>query len=234
MVTSPKNIVVVGSSGHAKVVIDVVEKEGRHRIAGLVDSFRGVGETAFGYRVLGAEADLAALVHEFDLSGCIVAIGDNWKRHLVAETTANLAPSLELVTAIHPSAQIARGVTIGRGTVVMAGGIVNSDGSVGECCIVNTRASLDHDSRMEDFSSLAPHAAIGGDVKIGAFTAVSLGANVIHGRSIGRHTVIGAGATVLHDIPGFSVAYGTPASVVRQRKEGEEYLSPRESAAQQA
>lgn len=218
------NIVVVGSSGHAKVVMDILEKEGRYRIAGLIDSFRKAGDRAFDHAILGDETRLPALIQEHHLAGCLIAIGDNWKRHLLAEKVSMIAPGLEFVGAVHPSAQIARGVTIGRGSVIMAGAVVNSDSRVGEFCIINSQASLDHDSIMENYSSLAPGAITGGNVHIGEFSAVSLGANIIHGRRIGRHSVIGAGALVLEDIPEYSIAYGLPAKVIGTRAEGDAYL----------
>lgn len=219
-----KNIIIVGSSGHAKVVIDIIEKEGTYNIVGLIDSFRQVGETSFGYQILGTEEQLPAFVETYDLYGGFIAIGDNWKRYLVAEKIKALIPRFQFITAIHPSAQIARGVEIGNGSVLMAGAIVNSDSKVGNFCILNTKSSLDHDSIMGDFSSLAPNATTGGNVSIGAFSAVSLGANIIHRKIIGKHTVIGAGSVVLNDIPDFCVAYGVPAKVIRKRREGDKYL----------
>ena len=72
-----QNIVLVGSSGHAKVVIDIVERQARYRIVGLIDAFRKVGETTLGYAVLGSESDLLALAAEHDLKGVIVAIGEH-------------------------------------------------------------------------------------------------------------------------------------------------------------
>jgi acetyltransferase-like isoleucine patch superfamily enzyme len=106
----------------------------------------------------------------------------------------------------------------------MAGTVVNSDSRIGAHCIFNTKASLDHDCVMDDFSSLAPSVTVGGVVRIGAFSAISLGANIIHGRSIGAHTVIGAGALVWSDMPDHCVAYGVPAKMIRLRAEGEKYL----------
>jgi sugar O-acyltransferase (sialic acid O-acetyltransferase NeuD family) len=219
-----ENIVVVGSSGHAKVVLDILEKQGTYHIAGLIDAIMPAGERAFGYELLGAESDLPGLVDRLKLRGCLIAIGDNWRRHLVAQKLMQLAPMLDFVAAIHPSAQLGRGAMVGRGSVIMAGAAVNSDSRVGEFCIVNTHASLDHDSVMEDFSSLAPNAATGGNVHIGAYSAISMGANIIHGRRVGRHSVIGAGALVLEDLPDFTVAYGVPARVIRTRQAGDEYM----------
>jgi len=47
-----QNIIIVGSSGHAKVIIDIIEKEGKYNIIGLLDAFKKVGESAFGYKML--------------------------------------------------------------------------------------------------------------------------------------------------------------------------------------
>ena len=184
------HILVIGSSGHAKVVLDILEKEGRFRVVGLIDSFRPAGETSFGYEILGSEAELAALARTHAVRGCLVAVGDNWKRSLVVENVRAFAPELEFITAVHPSAQIARGVTVGRGVAIMAGAVINSDCRVGDFCLINTNASLDHDGVMDDFSSLAPNATAGGNVQIGAFSAVSLGASIVHRRRVGGHSVV--------------------------------------------
>lgn len=217
-------ILLIGASEHAKVVMDVIEKEGRYKIHGSIDTHKPAGEDIFGYKILGAEDMLAALFKSGEVMGGIIAIGDNWTRHKVAGKILALAPEFNFVTTIHPSAVIARGVTIGAGSVLMAGVIVNSDSRVGGHCILNTRSSLDHDCMMGDFSSLAPSATTGGKVSIGAFSAVSLGASIIHGVRIGEQTVLGAGAVALQDIPDHCVAYGVPAKVIRKREAGEKYL----------
>jgi sugar O-acyltransferase (sialic acid O-acetyltransferase NeuD family) len=219
-----EGIVVFGASGHAKVVIDVLYRQGRQRILGLIDSHESVGQTVYGYEVLGAEEYLPTLVQTRAVTGGIVAIGDNWVRHLVAEKIRSLVPGFSFVQAVHPAAVVARGVTLGEGTVLMAGAVVNSDSRVGSFCILNTGSTLDHDCIMDDYSSLAPGAVTGGNVSIGRFSAVSLGAAVVHNISIGEHSVLGAGALALTAIPDHCVAYGAPARVIRERGEGERYL----------
>lgn len=218
------NILLIGASEHAKVVMDIIEKEGKYKILGLVDTYKPAGEDVFGYKILGAEDKLERLFQSGEIFGGIIAIGDNWIRYKMAEKIKSLAPDFRFVSAIHPSAVIARGVEIGAGSVLMAGVIVNSESKIGAHCILNTGASLDHDSVMGEFSSLAPGAVTGGKVFIGAFSAISLGANIIHGVKIGEHTVLGAGAVALKDIPGYCVAYGIPASVKKNRSAGDKYL----------
>ncbi|ASL44131.1 Putative acetyltransferase EpsM [Burkholderia sp. AD24] len=221
-----QNIVLVGSSGHAKVVIDIVERQARYRIVGLIDAFRKVGETTLGYAVLGSESDLLALAAEHDLKGVIVAIGDNSVRAKVTAKVADICASLSLpfVSAVHPSASIGKETTIGAGTVVMAGAVINPACRIGRGCIVNTRASLDHDSVMVDYSSLAPGVTTGGNCHIGSHAAVSIGAVLRHGIAIGEHSVVGAGSLVLSAVEAFSIAYGSPAKKVRDRQPGDKYL----------
>jgi sugar O-acyltransferase (sialic acid O-acetyltransferase NeuD family) len=218
------NIVIVGSSGHAKVVIDIVRKEGKYKVAGLLDRFRNIGEETAGYPVLGREEDLPELVKAYDLKGAIVAIGDNFVRSTVVARINEICSDLPFVSAIHPDASVAMEVSIGEGTVVMAGVAINPCCSVGRFCILNTHSSLDHDSMLEDFSSLAPGAVTGGNCRIGQYSAVGIGAVLIHGIHVGEHTVIGAGSLVVKSIESFVVASGAPAKVIRSRKQGDKYL----------
>lgn len=219
-----KNIVVIGSSGHAKVIIDIVQKEGKFNIVGLLDRFRNVGEQTLGYPILGEEEDLPKLITEHALEGSIIAIGDNFIRSKVASKIIEISPDLPFVSSIHPSASIASEVSIGEGTVVMAGVSINSCSSIGKFCILNTNCSIDHDSVLGDFASLAPGATTGGNCRIGQYSAISIGAVLIHGIDIGEHTVVGASSLVIKNIDPFTIAYGTPAIAIRTRKPGDKYL----------
>ena len=113
----------------------------------------------------------------------------------------------------------------------MGGAVINSNTTIGEHCIVNTNSSIDHDCKMEVFSSLAPGVTTGGNVYIGEYSAISLGAKIIHNVVIGKHTVVGAGSTVLKNLPDNCVAYNTPAKIVRNRIAGrsEEHTSELQS-----
>lgn len=218
------NIVVIGASGHARVIIDAIEREDRFRIAGIIDTFKPVGHSCLGYHVLGDELSLPDIIRDHDIHGGIIAIGDNWVRRQVADRIRRAVPNFEFVTVIHPSAQVARSARVATGTVVMPGAIISANADIGEFCIVNTKASLDHDGVMGAFSSFAPAVTAGGEVTVKPFAAVLLGANIIHSISIGEHSVVGAGSLVLRDVPDRVLAYGLPARVIRRRKPGEPYL----------
>jgi sugar O-acyltransferase (sialic acid O-acetyltransferase NeuD family) len=217
------NILLLGASGHARVIVDVIEKVAEHHIVGHITEDAS-GELCSDYRILGRFDHLRALCDEYHVQGIIAAVGDNWSRGDVLRRAHDIIPSLSAVRAVHPSAQVGQCVSVGDGTVVMAGAVINSGTRIGQHCIINTRASVDHDCVIDDFASIAPGATLGGNVHVGRFTAVSLGASIIHGVSIGEHTVVGAGSVVVRDLPSHVVAYGVPARVVRQRTVGQRYL----------
>ena len=219
-----ERVVIFGSSDHARVVIDVTEKEGRYVIAGLIGVFKDIGEEVMGYKILGSEDNLLQIVKEKNVYGGLIAIGDNYVRLKVYKKIVKIIPDFKFVTVIHPSVQIGKNVQIGGGTMIMAGVVVNPCSVIGQHCILNTNASLDHDCVMDNFSSLAPNVATGGNVQVGECTAIGLGASISNNIVIKEHTVIGTGSVVVKDIPEFVVAYGVPAKAMRTREVGEKYM----------
>lgn len=217
-------ILILGASGHARVLVDIVERQGAYEIAGFVDREGRRQCRVTGYQVLGTDDAIGQIAREQGVDSCCVAIGDNWARGQVVHTLATTHPELRFPVLVHPSASIGRDVTLGDGTVVMAGAIVNSGTRVGEFCILNTHSSLDHDCELSSFASLGPGAVVGGHVRIGPYSAVCLGARVVDTAGVGEHVVVGAGATVLQDIPASVVVYGTPARIIRPRERGEPYF----------
>jgi sugar O-acyltransferase (sialic acid O-acetyltransferase NeuD family) len=218
------NVVIVGGSGHGKVVIDIVEQTGKFNVLGILDAQIPCGQQVLGHPVIGYESELVTMIQKQQVEGLLVAVGDNWLRSKIFNSISALSSTIKFPSAVHPSAQVAKNVRLGPGTIVMAGCVINSDTSIGDFCILNTHCSVDHGCKLGDYVSFAPHSCAGGNVDVGDYTAVCLGANIIHGLKIGAHTVVGAGATVLNDLPSQVVAYGTPARVVRRRAIGDAYL----------
>lgn len=214
-----ENVIIFGASGHANVIIDIIEKQNKYHIFGIfVDTPGMAGTEILGYPVLGKISEF------YGSTKGIIAVGDNYNRRLLANKIQSIDNHFEFVTAIHPSAIIGRDVHIGDGTVIAPGAILNTNVKIGEHCIVNTKASVGHDVTLGNFSTLAPGSTIGGNTIIGNLSTVSLGANVVHRTKIGDNTVIGAGATVVKEIPDGVVAYGTPAQIIRYREPNEKYV----------
>lgn len=190
-----------GASGHAKVVMDIINCQGDD-VGCLFDDNPHCTE------IHGIEVFKST---DKTVEGpLIVSIGSCKFRKRVAERY-----EVGFATAVHPTAIISDSVTIGGGSVVMPGVIINAGTIIGEHCIINTKASVDHECRIGDYVHIAPGVTLSGDVEVGECSWIGVGACVKQGIRIGKNCMIGAGSVVVKDIPDNVVAYGNPCRVIR-------------------
>lgn len=188
-----------GASGHAKVIIDILEASGV-QVEGLIDDNPNIDQLQ-GYPVR----------HTFTgESPFIISIGNNKIRKLVAERL-----QASYGKAIHPSAILSPTAKIGDGTVVMQGAIIQADANVGKHCIINTGASVDHECVIGNYVHVSPHATLCGNVHVGDGSWIGAGTTVIPNLSIGKWCVIGAGSVITEDIPDHVLAFGNPCRIIR-------------------
>lgn len=197
-------MILYGASGHAKVIIDILEAIGK-KIDWIVDDNESLCE------LLGYEVRRDNGCYE----SAIVTIGNCRIRREKVETL----DVKKWETAIHPSAVVSPRAEYGEGTVMMAGALVNSCAKIGKHCIINTGASVGHDVILGDYVHIAPHATITGGVVVGNCTWVGAGTVVKQGIKIGANCMIGAGSVVVKDIPDGVVAYGNPCKVIRDNSD---------------
>jgi sugar O-acyltransferase (sialic acid O-acetyltransferase NeuD family) len=223
---SEKKVFVVGSSGHASVVIDTIERQGLFDIVGLLDyRFPNVRDHLLGYPILGKEEDLPTLSRELGTRSLIIGVGENQDRENVAAKIDRILPERTYVSAIHPSASIARNVLIGDGTVIVAGVVVGPHCQIGRHCVLNTNSSLDHDGTMSDYSCLCPRVVTAGGCHIGHQAAIGIGAVLGDKVQVGSYAFVGAGAVVLRDVAPYAVTFGSPSRQVRSRDPAERFFS---------
>lgn len=219
-----EKILVVGTGGHAHSVLALIERQKKFTPIGFVDSFRAIGQTVYGMQVLGDLGDVVSLCESHKVTRLVVAIGDNHSRSLLTDQIKNMLPVAKFPALVDPSAVVASDAILYDGVVIMPLAHVGPGCVIKEGVLVNTNASLDHDSMVESFGSLAPGVVTGGSVRIGKCSAICIGSNVTHRITIGDHTVVGAGSLVLANLPAGVVAYGSPASIVRSRMPNTPYL----------
>lgn len=219
------NILIYGASGHAKMIVDIIHKNRNYNIVGFLDTYKTPGENVYGYYVLGGMDALNTIIKEFNVKAIVIGIGNNFLRKQAFEKIKNSCPNINFASIIHPSAIIANDVEIPMGSVLMAGSIVNADAQVGRFCLINTKASLGHDSIMKDFSSLAPAVTTGGNVEIGYCSAICISATLVNNVKIGNHSVVGASSLVLNDIGNLKLALGSPIESITDREKDHNYFS---------
>lgn len=203
-------LMIIGASGHGKVVADIAEKNGYDNIAFLDDNtaIKLCGK----YTVIGRCED-ASLHKDADF---VVAIGNaEIRRKVQTRLSEN---RLHIVSLLHPDAVVAESVTIGVGTVVMAGAVINPYVKIGHGCIINTCSSVDHDCIIGDFTHVSVGAHVAGTVSIGDHTWIGASATVSNNITICADCLIGAGAVVVRDINEPGTYVGVPAKRIKETK----------------
>jgi sugar O-acyltransferase (sialic acid O-acetyltransferase NeuD family) len=197
------NLVIVGASGHGKVIADIAEKVGYTDIVFLDDDPK---VTSCGIHKVVGNCKSASSYKNADF---IVAIGNAKIRRKTQSELSGMG--LHIISLVHPSAVIAPDVKIGAGTVVMAGAVINPCTEIGQGCIINTCASVDHDCRIGDYVHVSVGAHVAGTVTVEENTWIGAGATISNNIEIVADCMIGAGAVVVCDIKKADTYIGVPA-----------------------
>lgn len=199
-----KKLVIVGASGHGKVIADIAVKNGYEEIAFLDDNDNL--QECGGYPVIGKSHDAVNMK-----SDIIIGIGNPHVRKQLQESL----DSAYIVTLIHPDAVVAADVQIGKGTVIMAGAVINPGTIIGDGCIINTCSSVDHDCQVGNYVHIAVGSHLCGTVTVYEETWIGAGATIINNIVVCHRCMIGAGAVVVDNIEDPGTYIGVPA-----KKEG--------------
>ena len=197
-----RRLIILGASGHGKVAADIAIRCGYEEILFLDDNPEAM--ECLGWPVVGRVSEADGYQGDF-----FVAIGNPTVRERIQNKLEGQGKNLALL--IHPSAILGIGVTIGKGSILMAGVVVNPCAEIGKGCILNTAASVDHDCKVGDYVHVSVGAHIAGTVTIGAKTWIGVGAAVKNNVTIAQNCMIGAGATVVRSITEAGTYIGTPA-----------------------
>ncbi len=209
--------IIVGCGGHGRVVLDILVNAGICDIVGFVDSISNShGHRVDGVEVMGPPEILPKIRESLQIDCGIVAIGDNGVRRSYAEWIESLG--LGLINAVHPSANLARNVTLGRNVVIAAGALVCAHCQIGDSVILNTGCIVDHESLIGTATHVCPGARLAGRVAVESGAFVGIGATIIQSVRVGYEAVVGAGAVVIQDVAPMSTVAGVPAKQIKQAR----------------
>lgn len=197
-----RRICVIGAGGHGKVIVTLLRELG-HCVDGILDDDPQLeGQMLCGVPILGP----VARASELRFTHGVIAIGNNRVRREIANRL-----SLKWLTLVHPRAHVDPSVSLGEGTVVFAGSVIQTDASIGRHVIVNTSASVDHDCCVGDFVHVAPGTHVAGRVTIEEGGFLGIGSSVIPDVRIGAWSRVAAGGVVIRDLAEGQTAFGVPA-----------------------
>jgi len=202
--TLKKPVAIVGYSGHAYVIVDILLNAGW-----LVTAYCDAEEKAlnpYNLTYLGKESEAIEQLKDFDFFACV---GHNGIREKIHMQLAKLIG--DPINAIHPSAVISASVKMGNGVMIAANSTLNPMVEIGNGVVCNTSSTIDHECVIGDFSFIAPGAVLCGNVKVGKSSFVGANAVIRQGINIGNNVIIGAGTVIVKDIPDNTTVIGNPA-----------------------
>ena len=207
------DVVIWGCSGHAAVLLDILGHHGLQVKAfidqkpqiSLIESIpvlvggeawlrwresKGLQSTVYGVAAIGRQGGHRQQVQNFFVSN-----------------------GMAMPILIHPYASVSPQARLGHGVQVLAGAVIAARAHVGDMCIVNHRANIDHECVLERGVTIAPAATLCGCVHVGEDAFIGAGATVLPRLFIGAGAMVGAGAIVTHDVPPGALVYGNPARI---------------------
>ena len=214
--STPK-FILWGAQGHALVLAEIVQQRGGEVVA-LFDSAPTASTVLPGIEILGGLAAYQAWIQEQEnvrSISAIAAIGGARGRDRREFLEIFRNSGLKTPALIHNRAVVSFSAKIGENSHILAGAVIAPMAEIGEVCIVNTNASVDHECVLAAGVQVAPGATLCGCVRVGENTLIGAGSVVLPRIRIGANVVVGAGSVVTRDIPDGAVVFGNPAKVIR-------------------
>jgi sugar O-acyltransferase (sialic acid O-acetyltransferase NeuD family) len=205
-----RRLLIVGTGGQGKVVLDCAEKFYK-KISFMTSDINA--QRIGNYPIIFEQnTTLDYILKNFD--EVIVAIGNNNVR--LNLSLKYISYGIKLATIIHPTAVISKYSEIEEGTVIFANSVVNPFAKIDKACIVNTGSIIEHDCILGNGVHISPNTAIGGTVNIGSKTWICIGSSIANNIKIGENVIVGAGSVVLKDVPDNVLVAGIPAIIKKK------------------
>lgn len=188
-------IIILGFGGHAGVLLDTLTLLNKN-IKGYVAPQK---DDNFGLDFLGSDE----AIQKYDPEEVILVNGlgslpGSNRRWELEKKFSELGYEFEAV--LHPSAVIATNTKLSKGVQVMAGVVIQPNVVIGDSTIINTGATIDHDSSIGAFCHISPGVTISGNVNIKDNVYIGAGTIVIQGIRIASEVAVGAGSLIYNDI----------------------------------
>ena len=190
-----KSIILFGGGGHCKSVIDVIEHEGKYKIAGIIDKPENLGLKVLGHEVIGTDADMAILFKKYKYA--LVTIGQINTGQLRANLYKKIKKiGFSLPVIISPSAYVSPHSSLQEGTIIMHHALINSNVKIGVNCIINSKVLVEHDCLIGDSCHLATGSIVNGGVKIASGSFIGSNSVTRQEVKIPENSFIKAGSVV--------------------------------------
>lgn len=214
-----KKILLAGNAITAEILCAYLKQDARYEVVGFTvdDEFVAQGGIA-GYRTVGlSEAPGAFLSGTHSV---IMAMGYNDLNRTRETMFYRLkAMGYAVETYIHPDARVYTDHSVGEGSVVLPGAVVEPRARVGANTMVWSNVTLAHHSSVDDHCWVAAGTVVSGQAKVLRNTFLGVSCTVVNAVTVGEFNVVGAGALITRDTKPHSVHLARSAEPFRYSSE---------------
>lgn len=198
-----KQFYIYGTGGHALSALDLLISSSFSGDIAFIEDHKKI-DSYYGYPVY----------NYFPQNNCClyIAIGDN----TIRKDLFNNHQDKEFVNIISPGAYTSRITELGKNIFIGNQTHIGPGITIGDNCIINTGAIIEHETRIGKHSHISVHATVAGNVTIGNEVLICAGATIKNNISICDKVIIGAGSVVVKDINDSGIYTGIPAKKLKE------------------
>ena len=223
-----KNIIIFGSGTHSIMIFSEIIKLKDYNFLGFVDDFskkkKIVSYKKKSFFNLGGIEDVIKIKKSKRKLCGIIGVGFNYNRKKIFNKVVKLDKNFKWESIVSKDCILNNNVSIGEGSLIMSGVIINTQTIIGKHCYISTSSSIGSKNNFMNFSSCGPRTVTGGNVTLGENSYIGIGSSVKHKIRIERDTVVGGGSFVNKKCEKESLYYGVPIKKIRNRKISENYF----------
>lgn len=190
------NLIIFGSGGHAKSLIDIVESRKEWKIKGIISEKDNNNKAISGYPIIGSDENLETLSSQ--ITNALIGIGqigiDDRRKNLL-KRISNFRFNFPIIKSKY--AIVSNRAIINEGTTIGHGAIINTSSQVGKHCIINSAALIEHGVKIGNFCHISTGAIINGDVTIGDDSFIGSGVIIREGLILPPKTIVSAGKRLM-------------------------------------
>ena len=189
-----KQIIIIGSGGHAQVVASEIIKSKKYELLGFIDKnlknkiilkYKNIN-----YKIIGTLKE----INKLDISkiGFVYAIGDIGLRYRIISDLNKKYSKLKWINVISNYANVDENTILGQGNMIITGATINVNCKIGNHNIINTNSSIDHNSKIGNFINISPGVNVAGSAEIKDKSFIGMNSSIKEKVIVGKNVVVGA------------------------------------------
>ena len=184
-----KKIILIGAGGHCMSCVDVIELQHKFKIVGLIDNKKK--NFLLNYKIMGNDKELKKFSKRIQYALITTGHIKNSKiRENLFKKISNYG--FKFPAIISPLSYVSKHASIGEGTIVMHGSVINAGTTIGKNCIINSKSLIEHDAVIEDHCHISTRSTVNGGVIIKKNSFIGSCSVIRQNLKIGKNCFINA------------------------------------------